>query len=178
MAGSFLHQKKIAVKAALAAAGIIFLFLFPGASSSINAELNRAYSYVHGQSLPDTNIVIINITQDDIDKVGPWPLKRSYYALLIKSLTDYNVKKIGLEVFLSARFTTQTIYDNLLTKEIKRSGRVVLGSVAGTIYEKDGKILHRFAQLSESETAGPKHGDRTLELHRRERDKNSFKDLS
>ena len=123
MTGKISHQNKIAAKSLLAAAAVLFLFIFPN---------------VPGQSQPDTNIVLINITRDDIDKVGPWPLKRSYYALLIKRLTDYNVKKIGLEVFLSARFTTQTIYDNLLAREIKQSKRVVLGSVAGSLYEKDG----------------------------------------
>ena len=141
MTGPILHQNKIAVKSLLAAAAVLFLLMFPGVSSSINTGLNQAYSSVHGQSQPDTNIVLITITRDDIDKVGPWPLKRSYYALLIKSLTDLNVQKIGLEVFLSARFTTQTIYDNLLAKEIKQSGRVVLGSVAGALNEKDGKYF-------------------------------------
>lgn len=35
--------------------------------------------------------MLITINSDDIDNVGPWPLKRGYYAFLINSLTKYRV---------------------------------------------------------------------------------------
>jgi len=111
----------------------LFLIVFSGFSKFLDKQAETFLSKLGGESTPDSNIVIINISENDIVTVGPWPIKRSYYALLIKSLSDLKVKSIGLEVFLSARFVTQSMYDNLLTKEIGKAGNVVLGSTAGSI---------------------------------------------
>ncbi|MDZ7626463.1 MAG: sigma 54-interacting transcriptional regulator [Ignavibacteriaceae bacterium] len=74
-------------------------------------------------------------------RIGPWPIKRNYYALLINQLTSLDVKKIGLEIFLSSRLVTQSVYDNLLMKEIEKSGKVVLSCVAGNIVERNNQFI-------------------------------------
>ncbi len=135
---SLLHKKNY-ISALLISATILSLMVFPALNEGINNTAQTAYSFTRGQLQPDTNIVIINISESDINKLEHWPIKRSYYALLINSLSKYKVKKIGLEVFLSAKFVTQTLYDNLLTQEIEKNGNVVLSSVAGDIYLKNGK---------------------------------------
>ena len=132
---------KFLIKLILIVLSIILLFLFKNSETGLDKDIQHSFSIIRGQQQPDTNIVIIDITQNDIDNLGHWPLKRSYYALLINSLTKYNVKRIGLEVFLSAKFVTQTLYDNLLTREIRKSGRVVLSSVAGDLLYKNGKYF-------------------------------------
>ncbi|MEO8398575.1 MAG: sigma 54-interacting transcriptional regulator [Ignavibacteriaceae bacterium] len=120
---------------------ILFLLLFEGIGKSTDRQVESAFSLLRGELSPDTNIVIIHITENDIDKIGPWPIKRSYYALLINNLTNQNVKKIGLEIFLSAKFITQTLYDKLLAKEIEKSHRTVLSSVAGNVFKTiDGYV--------------------------------------
>lgn len=134
-----LINKKLYIKILLASASILALLSFHSFENSINDSVQKTYSLVRGQLKPDTNIVIIDISKNDIDNLGHWPIKRSYYALLIKSLTDNHVKKIGLSIFLSAKFVTQTIYDNLLTKEIENCRNVVLGSICGSIYLSKGK---------------------------------------
>ena len=121
------------------AAALILLLLLPSLSSGINKAVCTVFSYARGEVKPDTNIVIIEISENDINNLGHWPIKRSYYALLVNSLEKYKVKKIGLEIFLSAKYVTQTLYDNLLTDEIKKAGNVVLSSVAGDIYMKNGR---------------------------------------
>ncbi len=126
------------IKSFLIVISIILLISIFGFNNIIDKKIENVFELVRGQQQPDTNIVLITINSNDIDNVGPWPLKRSYYALLINSLTKYKVKIIGLEIFLSAKFVTQSIYDNLLTKEIQKSNRVVLSSVAGRLYLKDG----------------------------------------
>jgi len=126
-------DKKFLIKIFVALAVIVLLFLFVSVSRSFDASLSTLISRTTGETQPDTNIVIIHISSEDIEQIGPWPLKRSYYALLINQLTGYDVKKIGLEVFLSSKFITQVIYDNVLQKEISNSGRVVLSSLAGQI---------------------------------------------
>lgn len=126
-------DKKFSIKISVAIAVIVLLFLFGSVPKSIDVSLSSLTARISGETQPDTNIVIIHINSEDIEQIGPWPIKRSYYALLINQLTGYSVKKIGLEVFLSSKFVTQVIYDNVLQKEINNSGRVVLSSLAGQI---------------------------------------------
>lgn len=117
---------------------IFFLFqIFNTTFSSLNTVVENVFSLVQGETQPDSNIVIIHISEDDLSSIGPWPLKRSYYALLINSLEKYKVKRIGIEIFLSSRVVTQTIYDNVLVNEIDKAGNVVLASVAGNMSDDD-----------------------------------------
>ena len=118
----------------------LLLILFNGITQITNRSVENVYSKITTSKIPDTNIVIINISQTDLESIGPWPIKRSYYALLIKELTKLDVRKIGLEVFLSSRLVTQSIYDRLLRNEIAKSGKVVLGSLAGKIIESNNKF--------------------------------------
>jgi DNA-binding NtrC family response regulator/CHASE2 domain-containing sensor protein len=126
-------DKKNIIKISVALAVIVLLFVFVSVSRSFDASVSSLITGIAGEIQPDTNIVILHINSEDIEQIGPWPIKRSYYALLINQLTEYDVKKIGLEVFLSSKFVTQVIYDNVLQKEISNSGRVVLSSLAGQI---------------------------------------------
>ncbi|MCX8105757.1 MAG: sigma 54-interacting transcriptional regulator [Ignavibacterium album] len=120
---------------------IAILLSFPALKTAINKSAESSVKHIFPSKLPDTSIILINITADDIEKIGPWPIKRSYYALLIRELNSLGVKKIGLEVFLSARLTSQSIYDKILEKEIALSGNVILSSVAGGIYERNGNFF-------------------------------------
>jgi len=117
----------------------LFLLLFEDIRSGIDKSFNDLAIKVRGEEKPDTNIVLIHISEEDLVRIGPWPIKRNYYALLINQLEKLRVKRIGLEIFLSSRFVTQSVYDQLLKNEIKKSGKVVLSSVAGKIVdgEKD-----------------------------------------
>ena len=132
---------KLALKISLVIISSLVIIIFQRSGNFINKNVESFFYLAGGEGIPDSNIVIIHISGNDIESIGPWPIKRSYYALLINSLTKYDVKAIGLEVFLSAKFVTQTIYDNLLTKEIEKSGRVVLSSIAGDVHEENGKYV-------------------------------------
>lgn len=120
---------------------ITALLAFPAFVGSVNSLVEQNYYLLRGTAEPDTSIIIIEINDADIESIGPWPIKRSYYALLIKHLSELNVKSIGLEIFLSAKFVTQAVYDNLLTREIQKAGNVILSSVAGTINMADGNFI-------------------------------------
>ncbi|MDO8549879.1 MAG: sigma 54-interacting transcriptional regulator [Ignavibacteria bacterium] len=130
--------KSFFIKTILLLAVFFFLLIFSGASDSFNKTTQNFLTNLGVESVPDTNIIIIHINENDISAVGPWPIKRSYYALLINSLKDFEVKIIGIEVFLSARFVTQAVYDNLLTKVIEQADNIVLGSTAGSINNNNG----------------------------------------
>ncbi len=136
---SVLKNKSI-IKRTFAGAVLLLLVLHPNVRNFFDHNVENVYTHLRGQVQPDTNIVIIDISSKDINTLGHWPIKRSYYALLVNKLSDYGVNEIGIEVFLSAKFVTQTLYDNLLTKEIEKSGRVILSSVAGEVYSSRGKF--------------------------------------
>ena len=108
---------------------LLFLLSLLGAFSSFNRTTENAFSKITGQRTLDTSIAIIHIDDNDIEKLGGWPLKRSYYALLISKLSSLGAAKIGVEVLLSHNAATQSIYNDLLDEEIKRSGRVVVSSL-------------------------------------------------
>lgn len=57
--------------------------------------------------------------------------------MLIRNLKSLDVKEIGLEIFLSARISSQSIYDKLLESEISDAKNVVLSSFAGEIYFRE-----------------------------------------
>ncbi len=134
-------KNKALIKSLIVLLSCIVLLSLSSAFTSLNLSVEKIFTKVSGESKPDSNIVVIHISASDLENIGPWPIKRSYYALLINKLTSYKVKSIGLEIFLSAKFMSQTVYDNLLTKEIVKSGRVTLSSVAGNIIQvKDSFI--------------------------------------
>ena len=126
-------KKKIIVKILFGLIVLAVLFVFRPLSRSFDSSLSGIFNKIGGDKKPDSSIIIIHINSEDIEQLGPWPIKRSYYALLIRNLNKYHVKKIGLEVFLSSKFVTQGIYDNVLNKEILKSNNVVLSSLAGSL---------------------------------------------
>lgn len=131
MSFSTLLKNKTNVKSLIVLLSLFILFILRDAFVPLNLYTEKIFSKIKGETKPDSNIVLIHISESDLENVGPWPIKRSYYALLINKLTSNSVKSIGLEVFLSAKFISQTVYDNLLTNEIIKSNRVTLSSVSG-----------------------------------------------
>ena len=129
-------KNRLLIKIGLVVIAIGLLFVFHKITDSVDSFMSEKLKTISGESDPDSNIVIIEINSADIEQIGPWPIKRSYYALLIQNLNRYKVKIIGLEVFLSTKFATQSIYDNVLIKEIEKSNNIVLSSLAGSITEK------------------------------------------
>ena len=113
----------------------LFLLLFGDIRSGIDKAFNDLALKARGEENPDSNIVLIHISEEDLARIGPWPIKRNYYALLINQLGKLRVRRIGLEIFLSSRFVTQSVYDQLLKSEIEKSGKVVLSSIAGKIID-------------------------------------------
>jgi two-component system, NtrC family, response regulator AtoC len=120
------------------------LFFIPSISHQIDNVVKSTLVNVRSTIHPDSNIVIISITQNDIEQLGGWPLRRNIYALLINKLSLLRVKRIGIEVFLSSTNSMQDIYDDLLIDEIKKSGNVVLSSIlVKNVHGKDSLIFPR-----------------------------------
>lgn len=136
-----INNKAFLIRLAILVLTFLSLFIFSDFRKNIDGEIENFFIKTRGEISPDTNIIIIHFSEDDIARIGPWPIKRNYYALLINQLTSLGVNTIGLEIFLSSRLVTQSVYDNLLMKEIEKSGKVVLSCVAGSIVEKNNQFI-------------------------------------
>lgn len=129
------NKKQILIQIAIIVLVSLALIIFQDIRKTTDKGINTFFIKTRGELNPDTNIVLIHFSNEDIAQIGPWPIKRNYYALLINQLSNLGVKNIGIEIFLSSRFTTQSVYDNLLKNEIEKSRIVILSSVAGQITE-------------------------------------------
>ncbi|PIS46203.1 MAG: hypothetical protein COT22_01215 [Ignavibacteria bacterium CG08_land_8_20_14_0_20_37_9] len=130
-------NKQFVIKILIVLAVFILTIFFTGLSDSSNSICKNIFKNIRGEVLPDTNIVLITISGNDIAQLGGWPLKRSYYALLINELNKYGVKKIGIEVFFSGSNSIQTMYDHLLISQINAAAPVILSSVPGNMFIKN-----------------------------------------
>jgi len=138
---SLINNKTFLISLAILVLTCLSLFIFSEFRKNADEEIEKFFIKTRGEISPDTNIILIHFSEDDIARIGPWPIKRNYYALLINQLTSLGVNKIGLEIFLSSRLVTQSVYDNLLMKEIEKSGKVVLSCVAGNIVERNNQFI-------------------------------------
>lgn len=129
--------KKKIITISIAVFVFIILNIIPSISNIFNSNLEKSFYSIHGESKPDSNIILIHIAANDIENLGEWPLKRSYYALLIDNLTRLKVKKIGMEIFLSENIASQNIYNIVLNESIRKSGKVVLASLADDLTKKN-----------------------------------------
>ncbi len=85
----------------------------------------------------DSSIVFLYIDDSTIFSLGGYPLKRTYYALLIDLLTKLNVKAIAFNILLTERNPEYLDRDYLLVETTKKSGRVYLGGAFAKL-EKNG----------------------------------------
>ncbi len=96
----------------------------------VNGNTENFYSDFSSETKVDTNIILIEISHSDIEQLGAWPIKRSYYALLFNYLNKLKPATIGFGIFLSTNSQSQTIYNKLLSKEIAANNNIVLSSLA------------------------------------------------
>ncbi|MCX5705826.1 MAG: CHASE2 domain-containing protein, partial [Candidatus Omnitrophica bacterium] len=79
---------------------------------------------LRGSLTANPHIVIIEITDDDIAKVGRWPWKRTWHATITQALTDLGAKSIYFDIIFSESSDEQ---DDLVFEEaLKRSKNVYL----------------------------------------------------
>ncbi len=110
----------------------LIFFSFGEIFPPVNNIVNGTAAFLKGVTVAKNagnNIILLKITDDDIDRLG-WPLKRSYYALLIDRLEKLHVKAIGLSVFFPRGVPSQSIYNSLLFNELRKKYNVVLSAVA------------------------------------------------
>lgn len=128
----FSSKKKNVLRILILLFSLLLLLIIRPISNQIDFSIKGLLYRLGGEITPDSSIVIISISRDDIELLGGWPLRRSYYALLINELSSFRAKRIGLEVFLSSSNSLQDVYNEVLIEEINKSGNVVLSSITTT----------------------------------------------
>ncbi len=82
---------------------------------------------VRGQRLADTNVVLVYIDNDAVASLG-WPVRRNFYALMVKALADLHVKAIGIEVQFEEQSLEYPEYDGLFATVVASARNVVVTS--------------------------------------------------
>lgn len=117
------HSLLIITAAALFC-GIGFAFL-PRPLDVLESQATALKYSLRGTFPPDSSILITYIDDNAVRAIG-WPLKRNFYALLLKTLTDLHVRAVGVEVMFEDANVEYPEYDELLAGVIRSSGAVVL----------------------------------------------------
>lgn len=147
-----LGKNKELLRISLLVFSLLILIIFNSFSTAVNRNIESIFYSIKGSSTPDTNIVLIKITQNDIEKLGGWPLKRSYYALLLNKLKQFEAKKIGLEVFLSGKNDVQNVNDDQILNEFEED-KIVFSCYVNSITSYDNvfytdSIIYPLTNLS------------------------------
>ena len=84
----------------------------------------------------DDKIVIIEISDDSIRKIGSWPFDRKYHALLVKALSYGGAKQIIFDVF----FSEAKKGDDDFARAVKEAGNVYMPYVFDITEKEDAPI--------------------------------------
>ena len=125
---------------AAASAALVVLTVVSGAGSRLDAWV---YDTMVGLDAghADGRIVLVEIDQASIEKIGRWPWSRRIHARLLDGLTDAGVRGVALDLLLSEPALFDPEGDALLARAIDRNGKVVLpvyvapGASQGTVVE-------------------------------------------
>jgi transcriptional regulator with GAF, ATPase, and Fis domain/CHASE2 domain-containing sensor protein len=119
------------LRAALLTIPLITLFFILSAPiSTLESGALDSKFLLRGERPIDSNIVVIYLDNADIASLGGWPLKRSYYALLLNALNDLGAKAVGTDIFFEDPNRIYPEFDSLLTSVVSNCGNVVLPSYA------------------------------------------------
>lgn len=124
---------------------LLIMNLFPAAFNFVDqAFLNIEYQ-LKGESKIDTSIVILYLSNNEIEALGGLPLKRTYYALVINALKELGVRAIGIDIAYYDANRKHPEYDILLSLVIKNAGNVVLSgyfrSVGDVTHDTNGQTI-------------------------------------
>ncbi|HCV41906.1 MAG TPA: hypothetical protein DGH68_00355 [Bacteroidetes bacterium] len=105
--------------------------------SSVENQVTALKYQLRGAQQADTNIVIVYIDNDAVKDLG-WPVRRNFYALMLKALTELQVRAIGIDVVFEEPSREYPEYDELFAATVANSHRVVLASYFRSISDVEG----------------------------------------
>ncbi|MBI3315891.1 MAG: diguanylate cyclase [Candidatus Omnitrophica bacterium] len=85
---------------------------------------------LRGDRAPDPRVVVIEISDDSVTKIGRWPWERSWHATLVKILEKLEARAVIFDVIFSE--PSDPAKDAVFSQAIQESNRVYLAEVAET----------------------------------------------
>ncbi len=73
------------------------------------------------------NVILINITNEDVENYGPWPFKRSVHAKIVDFLKEAGAAVIGFDIIFSAK-SEYASDDEAFAASMRSAGNVVLAN--------------------------------------------------
>ncbi len=123
----------------LAALAVLILLRSP--LERVEDQITHIRYDVRGTRQADTGIAVIYIDQDALRSLH-WPVRRNFYGLMLKALSDLHVRAVGIEAFFEDLNPEYPEYDDLLARMCALSGNVVLTSYFDTV-ASPGSMLGR-----------------------------------
>ena len=118
----------------------ITLFEYAGFLEGINHYFYDLSFRIRGFRAPSKDIIIVTIDDKTLEKLGRWPIRRSYYALLIDKTAG--AKAIAFDIIMAE----PTGDDALLARAIKEHGNIILP----VLIENNKNVKYPVASLSAS----------------------------
>lgn len=108
----------------------LFLQWFPGSLDMLHHAdtlMRDKMLRVNAKNNPENRIVVIDIDENSLTEIGPWPWKRDILADLLETLiADYEVRHIGLDIVFPAK--SDSAGDERL-QALAQTGKVTLAQV-------------------------------------------------
>jgi transcriptional regulator with GAF, ATPase, and Fis domain/CHASE2 domain-containing sensor protein len=113
-------------------AGLAALVLLRSPLDRLEDQVTHVRYDIRGARRADTNVVVVYIDQEALRSLH-WPVRRNFYALVLKALDDIHVRAVGIEAFFEEPNAEYPEYDDLLARMCARAGNVVLTSYFDTV---------------------------------------------
>lgn len=128
-------RRSILFSVAISLAGVFLAILLAGPLSTVENQLTAVRYQWRGERQVDTNIVVIYIDNEAVQSLG-WPVRRNFYALMIKALSDLQVNAVGIDIQFETPNTEYPEYDELLATVLAAANNVVLTSYFGLLTQE------------------------------------------
>ncbi|MBF0224502.1 MAG: CHASE2 domain-containing protein [Desulfobacterales bacterium] len=121
-------NKKLILSGVLVSLFMSFIaFIDPNVLNILELKLLDWKFNLRGQQAHSNNIVIVNIDDSSISKLGRWPWKRSTFASVIDILDESGVKVIAFDIYFDMDKDKPLDNENVkLVNSVKNSGKVIL----------------------------------------------------
>ncbi len=137
------YIQRLLIGVGITVVAVVCLFVFSGIFSGLNRGVLDIEYRIRGESKIDSSIVILYLNNDDIASLGGFPIKRNYYALLLKALHDLGAKSVGVDISFTEPDREHPEYDNVLASVINESGNVVLTGYFRSVSPEEPTLNHR-----------------------------------
>ncbi len=123
-----MFKQRLIYLAIATVASLLALFLYRSANpviQQIDLRLKDVRFRLRGPIKPDPHVVVIAIDNKSIKEIGRWPWSREVTGQLVKSLKNYGVSVIALDMVFAEPQAPKP--DRFLADSIKTSGNVIMG---------------------------------------------------